>query len=274
MKDLLLYEKMDVLENNFPIKLISSKRYTALLPHWHEHYELLFFLHGECEAFCDGKKILVKAGDLVVSNSTQVHSFNSDGMVLFHALIVSPDLFSDIELNDRMALNHVPCDPFVKECFANLEDAYRDYKNKVLGSDMKVKGIVYSLFAHLFNKFSEKKDIQSEQHTVQIKRLHTVFNYISEHYHENLTTKDLADMCFVTESYFCRFFKKSTGMTLAKYITEVRIKKAQLLLENTSDGISTIAWNVGFDDANYFARTFRNTTGITPTQYRKKQVKV
>jgi len=84
----------------------------------------------------------------------------------------------------------------------------------------------------------------------------------------------LCSKLFVTESYFCRFFKKSTGMTLAKYITEVRLKKAQLLLENTSDGISTIALNVGFDDANYFARTFRNTTGITPTQYRKKQVKV
>lgn len=273
MKDLLLYEKMDILHNSFPIKLIASKRYTALLPHWHEHYELLFFVDGQCEAFCDGKKMNVRAGDLVVANGTQVHSFNSDSSVLFHALIVSPSIFSDIDLKDRSVSNLVSGDPFIKECFLKLEDAYRDYRAKKIGSDLMVKGIVYSLFSHLFANYSDSTAVLSEQHTTQIKRLHTVFNYISEHYHENLTTKDLSDMCFVTESYFCRFFKKSTGMTLAKYITEVRIKKAQLLLENTSDGISVIAMNVGFDDANYFARTFRSTVGMTPTEYRKKQVK-
>ena len=227
-------------------------------------------MDGQCEAFCDGKKMDVKAGDLVIANGTQVHSFNSVGSVFFHALIVSPDIFSDISLNGRSLINHVSGDLFVRECFINLDEAYRDYRKKALGSDLKVKSIVYSLFAYLFANYSEKKDILSEQHTVQVKRLHTVFNYISEHYHENLTTKDLADMCFVTESYFCRFFKKSTGMTLAKYITEVRIKKAQLLLENTNDGISAIAMNVGFDDANYFARIFKSVTGTTPTEYRKK----
>lgn len=273
MKDLLLYEKMDVFQNNFPVKLISSKRYACLLPHWHEHYELLFFVDGQCEAFCDGKKIFAKAGDLVIANGTQVHSFNSDGSVLFHSLIVSPELFADIELNERSLNNLVPNDPFVKECFVNIDDVYRDYRAKKFGSDLRLKSIVYSLFTHLFTNYSERLDLSSEQHTIQLKRLHTVFKFVSEHYHENLTTKSLADMCFVTESYFCRFFKKSTGMTLAKYITEVRIKKAQVLLENTADGISTIAINVGFDDANYFTRMFKNTTGMTPREYRRKQVK-
>jgi len=73
----------------------------------------------------------------------------------------------------------------------------------------------------------------------------------------------------VTESYFCRFFKSSTGMTLTQYLLEFRIKKAQVLLTQTDDPVARIAENVGIPDANYFSRVFRKSTGMSPAQFRR-----
>ena len=165
--------------------------------------------------------------------------------------------------------NHISSDQFVKKCFDDIDDCWREYKKNKFASDMILKSLVYSLFSHLFENYSVAIATTSEVHETQLKRLHSVFYYISEHYHLDVSTKDLAEMNFVTESYFCRFFKKFTGMTFASYITEYRIKKAQLLLENTNDDISSIAQSVGFGDANYFARTFKRIIGISPSKYRK-----
>ena len=97
-----------------------------------------------------------------------------------------------------------------------------------------------------------------------------IFSYIGKHFNEKLTTSQLASMCYLSEGYFCRFFKKATGRTVAEYITEVRVEKASVMLRSTDSTIADIAFNTGFDDANYFARVFRKTTGFSPSCYRKK----
>lgn len=271
MKDLLLYEKMDIQPGDFPIKLLSAKRWQCILPHWHEHYELLYFIDGECEAYVDGKKLLVKKGDLLVANGTQVHSFTSGGSVLFHSLIISPVIFKDIDLKKLELKSYISQDCNAKKYFDDIDECWKEYKNDRIGSDMKLKSLVYMLFSYLFENYSEPIETVSETHLTQLKRLYSIFNYISENYHLDISTKDLAEICFVTESYFCRFFKMFTGMTFASYITEFRIKKAQLLLEKTNGDISAIATSVGFSDANYFARTFKRVVGVSPSKYRKNR---
>lgn len=263
MKDLSLYEKMDTQKNNFPIKLLSFQHAPSLIPHWHEHFEFLFFEKGHCNAFCDGKRFPVDAGDLIVANSTQVHSFTAESAVDFRALIVSRDLLQDIEYADTVLQNKIPADPFVKECFSVLT---HEYSHMRPGSDLLIKSQVYALFAHLFFHYADKKT--APERPLQRERLDNIFWYISENYAEEIAPGILAKQLHVTESYFCRFFKASTGMTLTQYLLEYRIKKAQLLLTQTDDPVARIAENVGIPDANYFSRIFRKRTGKTPLQYR------
>lgn len=264
MKDLSLYEKMDAQKNNFPIKLLSPRRATSLIPHWHEHFEFLFFEQGHCNAFCDGKRFPVGPGDLIVVNSTQVHSFTAENPVDFRALIVSQDLLQDIEYAGTVLQNKIPADPFVKECFAALE---REYSHKRPGSDLLIKSYVYALFAHLVFHYTDRKT--AAERPLQLERLDRVFQYISENYAEQIVPKTLAELLFVTESYFCRFFKSATGVTLSHYLIEYRIKKAMLLLEETDEPVARIAESVGINDANYFSRIFRKTVGMTPVSCRK-----
>ncbi len=87
---------------------------------------------------------------------------------------------------------------------------------------------------------------------------------------EPLTMDDAASVAGLSERHFKRRFKKATGDTPIKYLQKLRIEKAKLLLETTRKSVSEIAWEVGYEDANFLRKLFRRVTDITPNAYREK----
>jgi two-component system, response regulator YesN len=92
--------------------------------------------------------------------------------------------------------------------------------------------------------------------------------YIDEHYREDLGYKDVAKEVFVSPSYFLSLFKRETGITFVDYLTELRIERAKSLLATTEKSISEIAFEIGFNNSNYFSSTFRRLAGMTAKEYR------
>jgi AraC-like DNA-binding protein len=72
----------------------------------------------------------------------------------------------------------------------------------------------------------------------------------------------------VSTFYFCKLFKKATGLTFTEYLGRVRIEKAKALLLNPHLRISEIAYDVGFQSLTHFNRVFRQVTGRSPTAFR------
>ncbi|MBD0378994.1 response regulator [Paenibacillus sedimenti] len=85
-----------------------------------------------------------------------------------------------------------------------------------------------------------------------------------------LSIKSISEALFLTPNYLSLQFKKETGSTINQYITELRIERAQELLRDRSRKLYEIAVLVGFQDANYFAKTFKKLTGMTPSEYKEK----
>lgn len=267
MKDIKFYERVSPIKNNFQVKFMEMKNKTGLTPHWHEHLEMLYFLEGQCRCYCDGKRSDVYVGDLLVINSTEIHTFTTDKPVTFYCVLTSPSFWEDIRFSDVILKNRIPADPFVKECMEGIRDNAR---SNALESDMLVKSYNYRLLAYLVKNYRETDIDKNRLDSDKCAQLDKIFSYIGKHFNEKLTTSQLASMCYLSEGYFCRFFKKATGRTVAEYITEVRVEKASVMLRSTDSTIADIAFNTGFDDANYFARVFRKTTGFSPSCYRKK----
>lgn len=268
MKDAKLYEKVPNIKNNFQVKFHYYESHGWLFPHWHEHIEFLYFVSGECECFCDGKKTHIKAGDMLVVNSAEVHTHNAVTPVSYYCIITYPPFFSDIDFSDILIKNHIPSDSVVKECILGIKD---NFNSQTAEGDMLVKSYNYRLFAHLIKNYRDESSDNTKNFlkSGKLENLDKVLSYIDSHYNEKITTSDLADMCYLSEGYFCRFFKKITGRTASDYIAELRVKKASIMLKNTDSSISEIASQTGFDDANYFARVFKKVNGITPSEYRK-----
>jgi AraC-like DNA-binding protein len=69
--------------------------------------------------------------------------------------------------------------------------------------------------------------------------------------------------------YFCKLFKKSTGLTFTDYLARLRVEKAKALLLKPDLRVSEIAYEVGFQSVTHFNRVFRKLTGDSPTRYRQ-----
>jgi signal transduction histidine kinase/CheY-like chemotaxis protein len=93
--------------------------------------------------------------------------------------------------------------------------------------------------------------------------------YIHEHYGESVSRADLARFVAITERYLTHCFREEMGITPMAYINRYRVKRAKLLLEQGKLNITEVAQAVGFSDASYFNRVFRQEVGIAPGAYQR-----
>ncbi|MCP4109845.1 MAG: AraC family transcriptional regulator [Desulfobacteraceae bacterium] len=94
--------------------------------------------------------------------------------------------------------------------------------------------------------------------------------WMEDHFAENISIDDLADMAGISPRHFKRRFKQATGETPLAYLQLLRIENAKQKLETTRDTINDITWNVGYEDIHSFRRLFKKYTGLSPKEYRNK----
>jgi AraC-like DNA-binding protein len=92
--------------------------------------------------------------------------------------------------------------------------------------------------------------------------------YIHEHQTEELSLGQVAKAVNTSTFYFCKMFKKVTGINFTDYLSRVRIEKSKNLLLNPNLRVSEIAFEVGFQSLTHFNRVFKKILGQSPTQYR------
>ena len=109
-------------------------------------------------------------------------------------------------------------------------------------------------------------------HTIASKkselRINEVCLFIQNNFNSNITLKQVASQIYLTESNFCKFFKKATGKTFSDYLNEIRINEASRLLLQTDKTISQISFECGFETLSYFNRVFLKKKNQTPSGFR------
>jgi AraC-like DNA-binding protein/ligand-binding sensor protein len=97
--------------------------------------------------------------------------------------------------------------------------------------------------------------------------------FIHEHHSEELTLAQVARSINTSTFYFCKLFKKVTGINFTEYVSRVRIERAKNLLLNPNLRVSEIAFEVGFQSLTHFNRMFKKILGQSPTDYRAQLLK-
>lgn len=92
--------------------------------------------------------------------------------------------------------------------------------------------------------------------------------YIQEHQTEEISLGQVAKAVNMSSYYFCKMFKKVTGINFTDYVARVRIEKSKNLLLNPNLRVSEIAFEVGFQSLTHFNRVFKKILGQSPTEYR------
>lgn len=103
-------------------------------------------------------------------------------------------------------------------------------------------------------------------------RMEKLLEYIHDRYSEPLTLKDVADHFHFHPSYLSSCFSAYMKEGFSDYLNRIRIEKAEELLCRDSASISEISAMVGYSDHSYFCKVFKKYTGMSPSEYRKKQL--
>ena len=98
---------------------------------------------------------------------------------------------------------------------------------------------------------------------------HGICIYIQENFQKDVSREHIANRFNISPNHLSRLFRQQGHMTLADYITWVRIDRAKFMLKRYDLRLSDIATRCGFKDINYFFRVFKERTGLTPSQYKQ-----
>jgi len=105
------------------------------------------------------------------------------------------------------------------------------------------------------------------QNKDKIKLVQQTVQYIEQHYDEDLSVEQLANMAGMVRWQYSQKFKTLTGKKPTDYLVQLRIEHAKELLCNSTEPLSKIARQIGFKDEYYFSRCFHKLTGNTPREY-------
>ncbi|ANY69229.1 hypothetical protein BBD42_24150 [Paenibacillus sp. BIHB 4019] len=112
-----------------------------------------------------------------------------------------------------------------------------------------------------------KQNTTINETTTSMQAVERTVSFLKNHFYEEISTQQLAEQCGLGTKQYILLFKKITGSNPHEYITELRMRKAKELLLVSRQPLSDIAEQVGFRDAYYFNRRFKQITGVPPRVY-------
>ena len=148
------------------------------------------------------------------------------------------------------------------EFISRLENAYSD--NPDLPAAFLIKGLLFEKIAELLP--NDRKLFQEDC----FEKYRKLFEYISKHASAKLTIGELAEISGMSRDYLSRNFPRDIGIPLKKYIMNILLSRAELLLRNRELTVREIAKILNFNDEYYFSHFFRRESGFAPGQYRKQ----
>lgn len=270
----------------FPVACYDNDLAAASVPwHWHGEFELAAVVRGEAVAAAGAGRFRLREGEGIFVNAGILHSVWASGpgpcrlhSMVFHPRIVGGGMESVFwrkyvnPLTHDAAAGGIVLSPG-KETGGVLEAflaAYRACSAEADGYEFEVREQLSRVIFQLSGRRDDS--VRPSQKSLRDgERMKRMLEFIQENYGEALTAPQIAAAASLSVSECLRCFKNTIGMTPGRYLNQYRLQAAAGLLRETGGRISDIALACGFQETSYFARVFRESMGVTPSEYRKKE---
>lgn len=133
--------------------------------------------------------------------------------------------------------------------------------------DSEIGRLMHIMMEEMMEIACPKKIVSSQ--TTQEEIGFQVHEYLLEHMEERITIEELAKKFLINKTTLKQVFKKMYGTSVAAHMKEHRMEKAAVLLKDDNLSIAQIAQAVGYESQSKFSKSFQETYGILPSEYRK-----
>ena len=268
----------------FPLERYTTT-FSPLVPefsvHWHPEMEVTKIQTGQAIYTIDLQEYHVVQGDFICIPPGLLHTGKipfQGGMVsdsfVFHLNLLgssSADICSLLYFSPLMngSLLLPPVITPNDDCYSSMEQTFSSlsnvYDKKQPGYELEIKSLLFHLLQLVI---AHPKTHHKEGENLRIQRLKIVFDFIHEHYAEEIRIDTLADLCCVSPSRFMHFFREACGTTFNQYLNQYRIRQSALLLRQRNE-ISQAAYACGFNNLPYFYKRFQEYYHMTPREFQR-----
>ncbi len=254
--------------------------------HAHEFSELVIITGGRATHFTEAGNYPVSTGDVFVIDPGLGHGYrNTHNLALMNVLfnfdrlnvplvdlIESPGFHALFRLEPHYRREHA-FESRLKLDSRQLKEVTQLITRMVRQKQAAQPGhefIQLALFMELVGFLSQGYGEMMSAPSRKLMEAGAVFSHIERHFDRAITTTELCQIAHLSESSLLRMFHETVGTSPHDYLLTIRINHARNLLATSPDKITTIAFQTGFTDSNYFARQFKKRTGLSPAAYRAK----
>lgn len=251
-----------------------------LRPHWHAQIEINYVMRGSVHYRMGGHDLRLSAGQICVFWGGQPHRMDHSSadsiyagahlpLVHFFRMRLPAAISGLLMGGTTMLTGHTDA--------ADSENFPRWFRYVTSGDEAKSQHAVEELLLRVERMFMEDYTIittekspagdgETAMPSIAVVRM---CDFIAENFLEDIDATDIAAAASLHPKYAMNLFRKSTGMTLIKYLTLLRLSRAQAMLMNGSDSILRVAMESGFGSVSAFNKAFRLIAGMPPSDFRR-----
>lgn len=252
----------------------SSYENISFVAHWQKEIELIYVRAGEANFHVAEHTFTAHAGDLVICESGQIHSSDSYysqnqlEFLIFDTILIGSGFYNP-HFKDCLvtagSLQALGLSEALDRLFCLIPeelDKKQPYYQEIITAAIRE-------FWFLLKRTLPRteKAVDDSRRILMLEGLQTLLDYIDEHYAEKLTLEQAAAMMHFSPSHFSKTFKNLMGMNFVTYVNSVRIEHAIQLLSSNQYRMMDIALECGFSNIRSFNRTFKESTGYTPSDF-------
>lgn len=253
--------------------------------HWHEELEIAYIAKGSGDFAINLQNFHVNLHDLVLVKPGALHAlyhcsiedcycesivFNLDMLSSLSMDIVTQKFIMPLQNGELDLISIVTRENQGYDCLLHLFQKIMSlYASKTFTYELQIKSSLLEMIT-VFNQYnyimhSFKKSHENEKQFIGLKK---VIDFIHTNYSNPITLHDMSVLCGYSDYHFIRFFKSATTVTPIKYLTHYRVDQSTWLLTNTTEQITSIAYECGFNHVSYYIKCFSKRYGVTPMVYR------
>lgn len=252
--------------------------------HWHNELELGLVADGSAIVEMGSSSRLLRAGEGFFFNSNILHaaSLSEDDSCEIHSVVFHPQAVSGSTDNIiwqkylKPLMENQACPGFYltpdvdwqKKILDSLTSLWRSAQEESFGYEIQIRNELSTIVALVsdFQPVVNRKSFgKAQRDNARIKEMLT---FIQANYSREITIEEIASACAVSTSECIRCFRATINTTPIAYLKSYRLQQAALKLQLTTDKISAIAESCGFQEMSYFAKSFKEVYGSTPSAYR------
>lgn len=295
-----MYEKRGYLLSDFRLFHLNDAQGTNVEYHYHEFYKLLFLCSGTGNYNVEGEQYRLRAGDIVLIGSRQVHRPEFEKGMPYERIIlyISPEFLKNnsaagcnleemftgmsgqekAQAQARQVLRLGEKER--SRLFFLVEKLEKELSEETFGKEIACRGLLLRLLVEIGRRCTEEAGRQGEA-AIRAKeakeskregtaekakkaRIREMLCYLDAHPEEEISMDALSERFFVSKYHMMRQFKEETGQSVYDYLTERRLLYARNLIRQGKSATES-CFGAGFKSYSSFTRAYAKRFGTTPT---------